>query len=156
MDKTIKILLFTTLIIVLSLSVFSYKLKQQVDRNQIKINELSSMVNTGKAISMDNKIKLEKHNQDLQSLNSDYVSRKKFDLHPNYIKYKKIITALIDKQIHSIVNEKPLNEGTWILTKIEFLNPEFVYVEYEDGHGLSATFIQITKAKKGYRFTAIY
>ena len=156
MKNTNKILLLAALMVVLSLSAYSLKLKQQVDNNKTKINELSSMIIEGKSTSMDNKIRLEKHNQTLQKLNSDYISRKKFDIHPNYIKYKKTITSLIDKQIYEIVNEKPLHEGIWILSKIEFLNPEFVYVEYEDGHGLSATFIQILKTEKGYSFKAIY
>ena len=149
MKKRNKILLLAALMVVLVLSAYSLKLKQQIDNNKAKINELS-------ATAMDNKIRLENYNQILLKLNSDYISRKKFDIHPNYIKYKQTITALIDKQISEIVNEKPLHEGIWILSKIEFLNPEFVYVEYEDGHGLSATFIQILKAEKGYSFKAIY
>ncbi|MCK5312163.1 MAG: hypothetical protein KAJ62_08635 [Desulfobacteraceae bacterium] len=156
MKNTNKILLFTALIVVLFLSVYSFQLKQQVDNNKVKIDKLASMINSGRATSMQNSHKLEEHNQALQKLNDDYISRKKFDIHPNYIKYKKTITALIDKQIFQIVNEKPLHKGTWILTKIEFLNPEFVYVEYEDGHGLSATFIQIIKTKNSYQFEAIY
>ena len=156
MKNTNKILLSTALIVVLFLSVYSFQLKQQVDNNQTKIDGLLSMINASKSTAMDNKIRFEKHSQILKELNDDYISRKKFDIHPNYIKYKKTITALIDKQIFKIVNEKPLHEGTWILTKIKFLNPEFVYVEYEDGHGLSATFIQITKTENDYQFEAIY
>ena len=156
MKNTNKILLLAALMVVLALSAYSLKLKQQIDNNKAQINKLSSMINADKSTAMDNKIRLEKHNQTLQKLNSDYVSRKKFDIHPNYIKYKKTITSLIDKQISEIVNEKPLHKGIWILSKIEFLNPEFIYVEYEDGHGLSATFIQIIKTERGYQFEAIY
>lgn len=151
-----KVFLFIALLVVLALSVYSFQIKKQSDLNKAKIDELSTMVIAGKAMSMDNKIKYEKHDLLIEKLHKDYISRKKFDIHPNYIKYKKQITLLIDKQIASIVNETPLQQGTWILSKVEFINPEFVYVEYEDGHGLSATFIQITKAKKGYTFKAIY
>ena len=156
MNNTNKILLVIAIIIILSLSVYSFILKRQIDNNKTKIDELTYIINTDKSITLDNKIRLEKYNKLLQEHNKDYVSRKKFDLHVNYIKYKKTITALIDKQIAQIVTEEPLHQGKWILTKIEFLNPAFAYVEYEDGHGLSATFIQIQKTKKGYNFTAIY
>ena len=151
-----KAFLFIALIVVLALSVYSFQIKKQSDLNKAKINELSDIVNAGRAMSTANQIKYEKHELLIEKLHKDYISRKKFDIHPNYIKYKKKITSLIDKQIASIVNETPLQQGTWILSKIEFINPEFIYVEYEDGHGLSATFIQITKAKKGYAFKALY
>ena len=156
MNGTNKTLLVTAIIVILSLSIYSFILKQQINNNKTKIDELTYIINTDKSITLDNKIKLEKYNKLLQEHHKDYVSRKKFDLHVNYIKYKKTITALIDEQIAQIVTEKPLQQGKWILTKIEFLNPAFAYVEYEDGHGLSATFIQIQKTETGYDFTAIY
>ena len=156
MKNIYKILLFIGLTALVSLSAYSFKLNQQINDNKAKIDELMAIVNKSKSIAMENKISFDIQTQMLERLNKDYVSRTKFGIQPNYVKYKETITGLLGKQISTIVTEKPLQQGTWILSKAEFLSPVLVYAVYEDGHGMHATFIQITKANNGYVFNALY
>ncbi len=156
MKNIYKTLLFIALIAVISLLAYFFRLTQPITNTKTNIDELQSILNKAKSVAMDNKIIFEKQAKMIERLKTDYISRTKFEIQPNYVNYKKTITDLIDKKISTIVNEKPLQQGTWILSKAEFLSPVLVYAVYEDGHGMSATFIQITKTKNGYSFKALY
>lgn len=156
MNNLYKTFILISFISVICLGTYSVKLKHQINKNQAEIRKLSLKINLERTMTMENKTRLEKHDQRITKLNDDYINRRKFEIHANYIKYKKTITRLIDKKLPELVNEKPRDQGRWILSKIEFLNPVLAYVEYEDGHTLYASFIQITKNKKGYNLKAIY
>ena len=83
------------------------------------------------------------------------MARRELDDEPLYLDYKENIAALLDKNISQLVTEKPLHGGKWFVSKIDFISPSFVFVEYEDGHDLHAILIQIFATDKGYSFRAV-
>ena len=69
-----------------------------------------------------------------------------------YEDYKKRISELIKKDISIIVSEEPSYGGKWYVTKILFINPSLVSVEYEDGHFIHESQIRIIRPKENFRF----
>jgi hypothetical protein len=72
-----------------------------------------------------------------------------------YEDYKKRITELIKKDISKIVSKEPLFGGKWFATKIIFIDPSLVSVEYEDGHFSFESKIKIIRPKENVRFEVI-
>ena len=71
---------------------------------------------------------------------------------PLYEDYKKRISELIKADIAKIISEKPSLGGKWFVTKIQFIEPSLVSVEYEDGHEASVSHIRIIRPNETFRF----
>lgn len=50
--------------------------------------------------------------------------------------------AEIEDQISDIAPEAPSVGGTWVVTRFEFADPHYVYVDYEDGHDMRRVLLQ--------------
>jgi hypothetical protein len=72
-----------------------------------------------------------------------------------YEDYKKRIAELIKKDISKIVSEEPLLGGKWFATKIIFIDPLLVSVEYEDGHFSFESKIKIIRPKEKIIFEVV-
>lgn len=72
-----------------------------------------------------------------------------------YETYKKDVQGQIEKNINSIIEREPEQGGMWFVTRIEFVSPLLVYLEYEDGHNIYVAKLKITKAIQDYSFTVI-
>ena len=69
--------------------------------------------------------------------------------------YQRDVRGQIEKNINSILARQPDQGGMWFVTKIEFINPQLVYLEYEDGHNVYAAKLKITTTTQDYGFTII-
>ena len=69
--------------------------------------------------------------------------------------YKKRVSELIKKDISKIVSEEPSYGGKWYVTKILFINPSLVSVEYEDGHYSLMSKIRIIRPKENFKFEEV-
>ena len=148
MKKIDRIALFFVIIAAISLAVYCFVLKERIKKNEVFIGEIESSLSR-------NADKLSKVSQLIEKLDKDYMARSEFDDEPLYLDYKKNVAALLDKNISQLVTEKPLHGGKWFVSKIDFISPSFVFVEYEDGHDLHAILIQIFRTDKGYSFRAV-
>ncbi len=57
--------------------------------------------------------------------------------------------------VSKIVSEEPSYGGKWYVTKILFINPSLVSVEYEDGHFIHESQIRIIRPKENFRFEEV-
>ena len=148
MKKIDRIVLFFGIIAAISLAVYCFVLTEQIKKNESFIGEKESSLRR-------NADKLSKLSQLIEKLDKDYVARRELDDEPLYLDYKKNVAAVLDKNISQLVTEKPLHGGKWFVSKIDFISPSFVFVEYEDGQDLHAILIQIFRTDKGYSFRAV-
>ena len=72
-----------------------------------------------------------------------------------YEDYQNRISALIEKNISEIVKEEPVHGGQWFVTKIRFIDPTLVSVEYEDGHNSFVSKIRIIRPVEDIRFEEV-
>jgi hypothetical protein len=72
-----------------------------------------------------------------------------------YEDYKKRIAELIKQDISKIVSEKSSFGGKWFATKVLFIDPSLVSVEYEDGHYSFESKIKIIRPKDDIRFEIV-
>jgi hypothetical protein len=72
-----------------------------------------------------------------------------------YEDYKKHIAELIKKDISKIVGEESSFGGKWFATKVLFIDPSLVSVEYEDGHYSFESKIKIIRPKENIRFEVV-
>lgn len=148
MNKKNRIVLVFALIAAIFLAVYCFVLTERMKENEISLTELRS--NLGNSTD-----KLSKISQVIRKLDKDYMARRELDDGPLYLDYKKKVAALLDENITQLIPEKPLHGGKWFVSKIDFISPSFVFVEYEDGHNLYAILIQVSKTDKGYSFKAV-
>ncbi len=71
---------------------------------------------------------------------------------PFYEDYKKRISELIKKDIAKIAGEEPFHGGAWFVTRIRFIDPSLVDVEYEDGHNSLVLRIRIIRPDENVGF----
>jgi len=155
MYKLERIVLILCLLIIFSLTGYTYFLTQKIKIQEIRMAELESKYNESKTEIDGNSDEISSYVQLMKKLELDYSSRKKFKEEPLYINYKSRIQSLLDKEINDIVSSKPLHGGKWFVSKISFIGPTFALVEYEDGHDLFTLLIQIVKTNNGYSFKKI-
>lgn len=155
MNKLHKSFLVILVIVVIFLCGYSFHLRQSIDQQASKIAELEATYKVARNEINQNVKKIDFYSNILQKLDSDYAARKEIEIEPSYQDYKERIKSLLDKRIGSIVSDKPLHEGNWFVTKVQFIGPTFALVYYEDGHDLFTTLIQILKTAKGYDFVII-
>ena len=107
-----------------------------------------------KQLEVDNEklIKLEKQINDLKNVLEYYAD---IPRNPFYEDYKKRVSELIKKDIAKIVRQEPSYGGKWYVTKILFVNPSLVSVEYEDGHYSLESQIRIIRPKDNFRFEEV-
>jgi hypothetical protein len=107
-----------------------------------------------KQLEVDNEklIKLGKQINDLKNVLEYYADIPK---NPFYEDYKKRVFELIKKDIAKIVSEEPSYGGKWYVTKILFINPSLVNVEYEGGHYSLESQIRIIRPKENFRFDEV-
>ena len=148
MKKIDRIVLFFAIIAAISLAAYCFVLTEQIKKNESFIGEIESSLRR-------NADKLSKVSQLIRKLDKDYMARRELDDEPLYLDYKENIAALLDKNISQLVTEKPLHGDKWFVSKIDFISPSFVFVEYEDGHDSHAILIQIFRTDKGYSFRAV-
>jgi hypothetical protein len=91
----------------------------------------------GKGQTVENKLKDEHYN---------YLKEEKFLADDNLKGYQTVIIDYVKKNIGTIVLEKPVLGGRWIVTDIKFLSPDIIKVEYEDGHIAGGMFLKIESA----------
>ncbi len=151
-----KTLIISAFIAAAVLSVYTFKLKQDIAGNERMINELKSKLSDNKIIAGKYVDQADKCNHLLTKLKNEYISQRQFDEGPEFLEYKRTIVSLIDERISEIVGDNPAHGGSWVVSKVEFLNPVFIYVEYEDGHNTDSTFIQIVKSENGYVFAELF
>jgi hypothetical protein len=72
-----------------------------------------------------------------------------------YEDYKKRIAELIKNDISKIVGEESSFGGKWFATKVLFIGPSMVSVEYEDGHYSFESKIKIIRPKENIRFEVV-
>jgi len=68
---------------------------------------------------------------------------------------KNHISKVIETDIAKIISEEPSFGGKWFVTKIRFISPSLVSVEYEDGHNSSTAQIRIIKPKETFKFEEV-
>jgi hypothetical protein len=95
-------------IVIILLAIHSHYLNDELKQSQLKIKQLEAGLEKAR-LSQANKF---------------------------YDEYKRKVGAQIEKNISSMVERQPDRLGGWFVTKIEFIEPHLVYVEYEDGHYL--------------------
>jgi len=141
MDKTFNIILIISLIATICLGLYCYILQGDIFRNEIMITELKE-----KASQLDRSIaRYETIHQEIKFISEN----------PLYIDYKKEAVLHLENNISKIVKSEPSFEGKWVTTKIDFITPFLVYVEYEDGHIKEKSLVRITKTPKKYLFEVI-
>jgi predicted PurR-regulated permease PerM len=74
---------------------------------------------------------------------------------PLYEEYKRRISEKIENNISSILKEKPLHGGQWFLTKIRFISPTLVTIEYEDGHYSFESQIRVIIPDETFKFEVV-
>lgn len=72
-----------------------------------------------------------------------------------YETYKRDVQDQIEENINSIIEREPEQGGMWFVTKMEFMDPLLVSIEYEDGHNIYVAKLKITKTFQDYGFTVI-
>ncbi|MEA3361171.1 MAG: hypothetical protein U9R17_17430 [Thermodesulfobacteriota bacterium] len=147
MKKIDKFIVLFAFIATISLAAYCLYLTGRVNKNEIFINQLKFSLNE----STD---KLAKAFRLMKILGENYQSLNKFNDDPQYLDYKETVYDLLDKNISTIVKQKPLRGEKWFINKVDFISPSFVFVRYEDGHELYVALIQILKTDEGYSFQA--
>ena len=148
MKKSDKFIFLFALIATIFLAAYCFYLTGRVNKNEIFINELKFSLNE----STD---KLTKTFRLIKILSDDYKYRNKSNDDPQYLAYKETVYDLLDKNISTIVKQKPLRGEKWFINKVDFISPSFVFVRYEDGHELYVALIQILKTDEGYSFQVV-
>lgn len=148
MKKVDKFILLFAIIAAISLAAYCLHLTGRVHKNEVFINELKFNLDE----STD---KLAKAFRLIKILSEDYKFHNKFNDDPHYVAYKETVSDLLDKNISTIVKQKPLRGEEWFISKVDFISPSFVFVRYEDGHELYVALIQILKTEEGYSFQEV-
>lgn len=134
------------------ISIHFYTLIQHNHNQNSMLEEKVSEYEKQLKLDHEKLIKLEKQIKELRNDLEYYADIPK---NPFYEDYKKRISELIEKDIAKIVSEKPLHGGTWFVTKIRFIDPSLVSVEYEDGHNSLVSQIKIIRPKDNVRFEEV-
>jgi hypothetical protein len=82
----------------------------------------------------------------LKDDNYKYLKKEKFLANDNLKEYQTVIIDYVKKNIGTIVLEKPVLGGRWIVSDIKFISPDIIEVEYEDGHIGGVIFLKIETA----------
>ena len=142
MDKTFNIILIISLIATICLGLYCYILQGDIFRNEIMVTELKE-----KAWQLDRSIaRYETIHQEIKFISEN----------PLYIDYKKEAVLHLENNISKIVKSEPSFEGKWVATKIDFITPVIVYVEYENGHDKKESLVQIIMNQEKFAFNIIY
>jgi hypothetical protein len=143
-----KIILLLAIIAVISLAAYCFYVKGLTHRNEIFISELESRLHetTDKLAETLHVIKI---------LGEDYKSYNEVNSDLNYLAYKETVSHLLDKNISTIVNQRPMHGGDWFVSKVDFISPLFAIVKYEDGHEFHVALIQILKTDEAYSFQIV-
>lgn len=64
---------------------------------------------------------------------------------PNFAEYQKAIAEHLDKNINKLITEKPYGER-WVISNLEFLSPDIIAVNYEDGHDVGSIYLKVESA----------
>lgn len=155
MIKLPKIFIVVIGIAIIVIGGYSFYLGRRIEQQASNIAELELKYNEAQKEINQNANQLELYSVVIQKLDSDYAVRKEIEGEPSYQEYKGRIQFLLDKRIGEIVSGKPLHEGNWFVTKVQFIGPTFALVYYEDGHDLFTVLIQILKTDSGYKFEKI-
>lgn len=147
-EKTITIIISLILIFLL---IYSYKLKRNNENIKKEIAVLESQINNNDNVNTEltvlkNKkqemaMLLIRSNEDLNKLRDENFELKLFkkeldqiNNNENYSQYKNELKKYINKNINDLISIKPTQGGSWIVTKIIFINPFELIVYCEDGH----------------------
>jgi len=91
----------------------------------------------------------------IKILGEDYKSYNEVNSDLSYLAYKETVSHLLDKNISTIVNQRPMHGGDWFVSKVDFISPLFAIVKYEDGHEFHVALIQILKTDEAYSFQIV-
>jgi len=143
-----KIILLLAIIAAISLTAYSFYLKGLINKNEILISELKSSLHetTDRLAEGLHLIKL---------LGEGYKSYNEVNSDLKYLAYKETVSHLLDKNISTIVKQRPMHGGDWFISKVDFISPLFAIVKYEDGHEFHVALIQILKTDEGYAFQIV-
>lgn len=122
--------------------------RKQVSNLEVRLGEYQKHLEFDNA----NLLELEKQVNELRNELEYFADIRK---NPFYEDYKNRMSALIEKNISKIVEEEPVHGGQWFVTKIRFIDPTLVSVEYEDGHNLFVSKIRIIRPVEDIKFEEV-
>lgn len=143
-----KIALFLGIIAVILLAAYSFHLKGLINKNETLISELKSGLHET-TDSLAESLHL------IKILGEGYKSYNEINSNLKYLGYKETVTRLLDKNISTMVKQRPMHGGDWFISKVDFISPLFAIVKYEDGHEFHLALIQILKTDDGYAFQIV-
>jgi uncharacterized FlaG/YvyC family protein len=155
MSKKYLFIITTLAAVSICFGIISIYFFTQTQRNRIQNSMLEKKVNEyEKQLKIDNE-KLTKLGKQVNDLRNELEYYTEIPENPFYEEYKKRIFELIERDIGKIVKEEPSFGGKWFVTKIRFIDPLLVSVDYEDGHNPSSSRIRIIRSDENVKFEEV-
>ena len=152
MSKKDILIIIALTAVTICFGIITFHFQTNIQYNRKEVSNLEVRVSEyEKHLEFDNENLLELGKQvgDLKNELEYYADIPK---NPFYEDYKKRISELIKMDIAKIVSEEPSLGGKWYVTKILFIDPSLVSVEYEDGHNSFVSKIRIIRPVEDIRF----
>lgn len=141
LKKTI-IVLISLILIFLLIYCFNLKRRNEDIKNEIAVLKNQKQEVTKLLIHLNEDLdKLKDENFELELFKKEL---EKINKSENYDLYKNELKKYVEKNINDLVKHQPTQGGTWVLTKINFINPFELIIYYEDGHELMESKLIVT------------